>query len=169
MTYTQDVIDGLISSPKRILEAPKRQMKLVGADWRNDCKLVAEGVDGEFSIFMRRSEDFAENFSIGIVYDPKDGSGDIMLVRCNGPHGGFNDSFKLTHPHWGYHIHRATEAAIADGFKPEKYAEQTEEYASFEEAVQHFVKLVNLNPVDAKRHFPDRTAQGALFEEGSQS
>ena len=115
-------------------------MKLVGAHWRNDCKLVANGVEGEFSVFIRRSEDFPENFSIGIVYEPKDGSGEITLLRCNGQHGIFNSSFDPHHAHFTYHIHRASETAIAHGFKPEKFAENTEDFASFEGAVQHFVK-----------------------------
>lgn len=170
MTYTQEDIDRLISCPKRISDPPKRQMKLVGADWRNDCKLVANGVDGDFSIFVRRSDDFPENFSIGLVYEPKDGSGEITLLRCNGQHGVFNGTFNPNHSHWGYHIHRAAETAVAAGFKPEKYAESTEEYASFEEAVQHFVQLINLNSADTRKHFPDRTAQVALpFEEEGRS
>jgi len=145
-------------------------MKLVGADWRNDCKLVAGGVEGEFSVFMRKSEDFPENFSIGMLYTPKDGSGEITLLRCNGQHGIFNGSFAPDHPHFSYHIHRASEIAITNGFKPEKYAEKTEEFASFEEAVQHFVKLINLDPADAMKHFPDKTSQVMLpFEEGSRS
>jgi hypothetical protein len=106
-------------------------MKLVRADWRNDCKLVANGIEGEFSVFMRRSEDFPENFSIGLVYAPKDGSGEITLLRCNGQHGVFNGNFAPNHPHWGYHIHQASEAAIASGLKSEKHAERTEAYASF--------------------------------------
>jgi hypothetical protein len=145
-------------------------MKLVGAHWRNDCKVVANGIEGAFSIFIRRSEDFPENFSVGIVYEPKDGSGEITLLRCNGQHGIFNGSFDPDHAHFTFHIHRASEIAIANGFKPEKYAENTEEFASFEEAVQYFVKLINLDAADAKRHFPDRTAQDMLpFEEGSRS
>jgi len=145
-------------------------MKLVGAHWRNDCKLVANGVEGEFSVFIRRSEDFPENFSIGIVYEPKDGSGEITLLRCNGQHGIFNSSFDPHHAHFTYHIHRASETAIAHGFKPEKFAENTEDFASFEGAVQHFVKLINLDPADARRYFPDRTVQDKLpFEEGSRS
>ena len=39
--YSQDDIDQLISCPKTILEPPKRELKLVGADWRNDMVLAA--------------------------------------------------------------------------------------------------------------------------------
>ena len=66
---------------------------------------------------------------------------------------------------WGYHIHRASESAFRSGLKPEKWAETTTAYASYEEAEQHFLKLINLSAA-GKKHFPDRTAQTALPFEG---
>jgi hypothetical protein len=89
MTYTQNDIDALISCVKKVSDPPRRELRLAGAHWRNDMKLVSVKVDGEFSAFIRRSDDFPENFSIGLNYDPKDGSGEITLIRCNGQHGVF--------------------------------------------------------------------------------
>ncbi len=132
-------------------------------------KLIAEGRPGEFAAFLRRSDDFPENFSIGLLYDPKDGSGELTLLRCNGQHGIFSGTFDPKHPHWGYHIHRASEAAISAGLKPEKDAISTTDYACFEEAVQVFVKLINLDSVEAKKHFPDRAARSSLpFQSGGE-
>ena len=37
--YTQQELDELISYPKTITEAPKRDMRLEGSQWRNDMKL----------------------------------------------------------------------------------------------------------------------------------
>ena len=48
---------------------------------------------------MRRSEDLPENFSVGLVFLPGDGTGEVTLLRCNGPHGAYNDSFDPAHPH----------------------------------------------------------------------
>lgn len=52
--YNQDDIDQLISCPKTILEPPKRELKLVGADWRNDMVLAASSDDlkGRFPVFI---------------------------------------------------------------------------------------------------------------------
>jgi hypothetical protein len=162
--FTQADVDQLITCAKEISEAPARELKLEGAHWRNDAKLVAsDGTKGSFSMFLRRSEDFPENFSIGLTYSPNDGRPSIMLVRCNGKHGVFNNGSDPAHPHWDYHIHRATERAIEAGFAPEKYAEKTNEFASYEEALQYFVKAVNLNAVDASRYFP-AAIQTQLFE-----
>lgn len=81
--FTQSEIDHLISCPKEILEAPYRELKLVGADWRNGAKLGAlDGTKGAFLVFMRKNDDFPENFSIGLKYNAGDGRGEITLIRC---------------------------------------------------------------------------------------
>lgn len=161
--YSQSEIDALISCDKSVVEPPKRQAKLIGADYRNDMKLAASnGQQGEFDVFMRQSEDFPENFSIGLVFRPKDGRPDITLLRCNGQHGVYNGSSYSdpAHPHWGYHIHKASEKALEDGLRAEKFATATTDFASYNEALQYFVTAVNLNPRDAGKHFPP---QGKMF------
>jgi hypothetical protein len=72
--YSEDQIKELIACPKTVSDPPKKEMRLFGADWRNDMTLTAtNGTEGEFSVFMRKSEDFPENFSIGLKYQPNDG------------------------------------------------------------------------------------------------
>jgi hypothetical protein len=164
-SFSQDELDGLIACPKEITEPPKREMKLDGAQFRNSAKLVASNeIKGEFTIFMRQNEDFPENFSIGLKYSPQDGRETITLIRCNGKHGDFNASFDREHPHSDFHIHQASESAIEAGYAPEKVADRTSEYASFEEALQYFVKVINLNPKDAQRHFPVKAQIPFAFE-----
>jgi hypothetical protein len=46
----------------------------------------------EFRAFMRRNEDLPEKFSIGLAFLAKDGSGEVVLLRCSGPHGGYNQN-----------------------------------------------------------------------------
>ena len=91
--YTQQEIDDLIACPKAVSEAPKREMKLDRGHFRNDMRLRSIDDKLEFRVFMRRSEDMPENFSVGLAFLAKDGSGEVILLRCNGPHGGYNDSF----------------------------------------------------------------------------
>jgi hypothetical protein len=155
--YTQDEIDGLIGCAKTITEAPKREMKLDRGHFRNDMRM--KSVDGafEFRAFLRRSEDLPENFSIGLVFLPKDGTGEILLLRCNGPHGGFNDSFDPQHPHWDFHEHRASAEMLEAGQRPERSAASNRDFASYEEALQYFLRTANIT--DAAAHFPD-LAQG---------
>jgi hypothetical protein len=153
--YTQAEIDQLIACPKMVTEPPAKELKLEGANYRNDARLIAsDDTKGAFSVFIRKNADFPENFSIGLIYSPNDGiRQEINLLRCNGKHGVCNRG-DPNHPHWNYHIHRASEAALEAGEAAEKYAVTTAEFASLEEAVQYFVKAVNVNPLDVSKHFP---------------
>jgi hypothetical protein len=158
--YTKSEIDFLLSCPKKISDPPKTSANLVNADFRNDMRLTAsQGLQGEFRAFMRQNEDFPENFSVGLIYCPNDGRPDITLLRCNGPHGVYNGSpeFDSEHPHWDYHVHRADERALDAGFKAERFAEKSTEFASYEQALDFFVREINLDPDDIRQHFAART------------
>jgi hypothetical protein len=95
-------------------------MKLDRGHFRNDVGLKSTDDKLEFRVFLRRSEDLPENFSIGLAFLAKDGSGEVVLLRRNGPHGGYNDSFDPEHPHWDYHVHRASAEMIEAGLRPER-------------------------------------------------
>jgi hypothetical protein len=164
--FSQIEIDQLISCPREVSEAPRREMKAEGAHLRNSAKLIPkDGTEGEFTIFVRQNLDFPENFSIGLACSPQDGRETITLIRCNGKHGDFNENFDPDHPHSDFHIHRATEDAINDGRAPEKFATKTTEYASIEEALQVFVKMVNLDSKDAQKYFSAGTQLPLSFEQ----
>jgi len=157
--YSQLEIDQLVACPKLISDPPKRDLKHDRVHFRNDMRLKSVDDKLEFRVFMRRSEDFPENFSIGLVFMAKDGSGDVVLLRCNGPHGGYNDSFDPEHPHWEYHVHRASAEMMEAGLSPEKAATSNRDFASYEEAVQYFLRATNVT--DAAKYFAD-LAQGTL-------
>ena len=119
--------------------------------------LLSEDGSRNFSAFMRKNEDLPENFSIGLNYYPNDLRGEITLLRCNGPHGLYNENFAFdpAHPHWDYHIHKASEQAMDAGFRADKYAVKTGAYASYEEALPYFLKRINVNRADVDRYFPN--------------
>lgn len=126
-------------------------------------KLASDGVPGEFLVFLRQNDDFPENFSIGLTYRPNDGTGDVTLLRCNGPHGEYNGKLDPNHPHWGFHVHKATVEAMDAGLRAEKNAEKVDDYASFKEAIQYFLNAVNLKRSEAEKRFPGASGQGVLF------
>lgn len=139
-------------------------MKLKDADWRNNAEMLAsDETNGVFSVFMRRNEDLPENFSVGLRYTANDGRPEIILLRCNGKHGAFTGAGDEKHPHWRFHIHKASAIAQDRGFPAEKYATETSEFASYEQAIEFFVKAVNLDPHDVDKHFPNNV-QSNLFE-----
>jgi hypothetical protein len=160
--FTQSEIDRLISCPKSIDSAPSKSLVDDGAYRRNGAGLVAtDGTQGAFSMYIRQNVAFEENFSVGLVYSSNDGRGDITLLRCNGKHGAFNAQYDPNNWHTHNHIHKASESDLDAGFRPEKHATLTTAFASLEEAVQYFLKTVNLNAKDAAKHFPDEK-QGTL-------
>jgi len=83
------------------------------------------------------------------IYLPKEVKGDILLFRCNGPHG----PHILFDHHDRYHVHIADEENIAAGLKAERTAHITEEYASYWEALGYFLRECNV--MDAQEHFPN--------------
>ena len=103
---------------------------------------------------MRQNAAFGENFTVGLRYCSDDARGEIILLRCNGAHGLYNGQGSQDHAHFDYHIHNASEAAIDAGERPEKYALKTREFASVEEALQYFVKRINIVAEDAAEYFP---------------
>jgi len=73
----------------------------------------------------------------------------VILLRCNGPHGEFLNSLAEPHPHFGYHIHKATAESIQAELKPEAGAELTDEFASYPQALRHFLKITNIAWTDS--------------------
>jgi hypothetical protein len=150
-SYTQKEIDDLIVCPKLVSDPPKKEMRPDRGHLRNDLRLKSVDGESEFRAFLRQNEDFRENFSIGLVYVPRDGTSEIILLRCNGPHGEYNGVFDPSHPHYDFHVHRASEEAIESGQRPEKKAVSSKDFASFEEALHYFVRAANI--ADASSHF----------------
>jgi len=161
--YTTEELEELIACSKTVSEAPRQEMKLDRGHLRNDMRVKSIEGDREFRVFLRRSEDFPENFSIGLAFLPKDGTGEVVLLRCNGPHGGYNDSFDPEHPHCDFHIHRATAQTIEAGLRPEKSATVSRDFASFEEALQYFLRVTNIR--DGMSHFPKIMQRAFPFAE----
>lgn len=155
--FLQEEIERLIKCPKKVTSPPPRDFVSEGAHLRLDAKLVStDGTECAFSVFVRKSIHFPENFSVGLIHNSKDGRGDITLMRCNGPHGVYNAGSGQTsaHPHFHTHIHRATEAALEAGERAEKNAETSTAFATAEEAVCYFMSEVNVNAADISRYFP---------------
>lgn len=151
--YSQEELDSLISCQKVIIEPPQKEMRSDKGHRRNSMELRSIQNDTEFSVFMRINEYFAENFSIGLDYSPKDERGTLCLLRCNGPHGGFVGDTPNTQSHFRYHIHRAKAKNLEAGLRAEHGGEPTEKYASYKDALDFFLQEINV--VNALEFFPE--------------
>ena len=158
---TQAEIDALISCSKVVTTAMKREHKDEHKHLRNGFELASEIGEHRFVCFTRILKRFPENFSIGLDYLSPTG-GRLTLLRCNGDHGIHQNFVRDGNSFSGYHVHLATEEAMSEDCSVENFAVQTSAYASFEEALYHFLGLVNVK--ERIRHFPTICGQMSLLE-----
>lgn len=164
MTFTDELIEELVNCPKKVVDAPKDSG--VGRGSRK-IKFLLESEDGHhsFSGFISKNLTFQENYSIGLVYNPKEEKGKIVLVRVNGPHG---QNENAPH-HDGSHVHLSTAERINAGLKPEGVIETDVPYSTIEDAIQHYIKRINIIPADRRKHFPTPNNQIDInFEKGEE-
>ncbi len=149
MIFTDDLIEELVNCGKKVIDAPKDSGVGRGS---SKVKFLLESVDGlhSFSGFISKNLTFQENYSIGLVYNPKEEKGKIVLLRINGPHGPNENA----QHHYGPHIHLSTAERINAGLKPEGFIETDVPYSTIEDAIQLYVKKINIIPADRKKHFP---------------
>ncbi|MDR3693467.1 hypothetical protein [Mucilaginibacter sp.] len=156
--YTDEFLKGLIDCPKKIVDHPKE--KEGRADFlKKSFGLISINEEYRFNGFITQSLVFDENFSIGLVFNPKDEKGTITLLRCNGRHGGTKE---FPH-HAEWHIHYADAEMINLGLKPEGRIITTNEYSTLDSAIQFYIQHINLMPEDRQKYFPPPSGQLDLF------
>lgn len=154
MTFTILRINELIECDKRITDAPTREFKEEFRHRRKDFRLQAvKNTNLLFSVFMRQSLEFAEDFSLGLVYLSEDGKR-FTMIRYNGQHDQSNNPYDLAKPHFQYHIHKATPENLNNGLYDKHPAAATPLYASFVEATQRFLTAIGVRSQDIAKHFP---------------
>ena len=115
--------EGAIRHRGVIVAPPANGVQLAYASWR--CSLaitITPGVSKRLRIVTFGSAVVLVVAGATCGAAIRDGTGEVLLLRCNGPHGGYNDSFDPDHPHWDFHVHRASAEMIEAGFRPEKAA-----------------------------------------------
>ena len=140
-------INELITCPKIIINPPKKNFKIINGSEQNSMTLVCKDDKNLiFAVRLRKHIKFFENFSIMLdLYVPTLDK-EIKLIRFNGNHGGEHTNKVINNLSFdsGFHIHKTTEEALNAGIRPEHYAELTNKYTTFEEALIAFWKDVNL-------------------------
>lgn len=77
-----ETIESLISCEKHITEPPRKESQLKNRSFRNDMKVASIDMKHAFSVFLRQSDDFPEDFSIGLNHVDENGK-IYTLMRCN--------------------------------------------------------------------------------------
>jgi len=158
--FTDEYLNFLISEEKIISVAPKKEFKMENQNFRNSFELISSDGKRKYSVFLRKHNEFQENFSIGLRFFPFD-SPSFQLVRFNGNHGEQLKDILNPNPHRDYHIHQMTNEDLDNGLDEPKNAFVTKEYASYEQAIIYFCKYCNIK--DYLKYFTD-VKQGLLFE-----
>ncbi len=151
MVYTDEHIEALIACEKKIVSPPSMEYKEERGHMKKNFSMLSTIDNFSFRGFIRYNMMFIDNFSVGLDYEPREEKGTICLIRCNGTHG---ENKHLPH-HKSFHLHRATAETINSGGRAESFVEPTTEDATLEQAIQYFIKKINLTMADRYKYFPD--------------
>jgi hypothetical protein len=149
MDISQERLNELISCPKDITPSQRQKFEEINGSRRLNLKLYSEKANLYFQIFLRQNTMLLENFSVGLIWEACEVPADIIILRCNGLHGGN----KNCEHHCVPHIHRLNlELATIDIFK-EDDVELTTEYTTFDSAIYYFCTMCNIQ--NAAKYFPE--------------
>lgn len=152
--YTDLEINELIICPKRVIDQP-RDIGINRGSSKKIFTLESTNKQHYFTGFITQNQFFQENFSVGLIYVPKDVKGKFCLIRCNGLHGEIKE---IPH-HSFFHIHQTKAIDLNNGIKVEKHIDKTEEYSTLEGAIQFFINYINIIPEHCRKFFPPPSGQ----------
>lgn len=151
---SEEMIEDLIRCQKKILKADRRKMISKNRSSRNNATLSSLDGKYKYRMFLRRSDEFFEDFSVGLIWtNPNEFTSikkDIILLRCQGPHDSKQpESFDLHH---SFHIHQISVQDIeAHRYSTPRHKEVTDAFHSFEEAAWYFSDLCGI--INIEEHF----------------
>ncbi|WP_419949136.1 hypothetical protein [Candidatus Palauibacter sp.] len=152
-SYSDDELRDLRQLPKRVTNPGARWSDKPSAHPVHKQRIFQATGTAEdrrqlrFLIYQRQSLRDEPSYSCGIVYLPPGGPR-LTLARYNGPNHQHRDI------RYKPHIHRATEAAILAGRKPEDEAEETTRYETLEGALACLIEDFRLSGIRAEPDHP---------------
>jgi len=155
--FSDQDISGLIKEKKPLPRDYQTKIQTRPKLGHKERELDIKGVNGgDYRIILRQSILNQLDFSVILVYRPPNSSQLFRVQRYNGK------SHAHTNPIEGqtfydFHIHQATERYQDIGAREDTYAEPTDRFASFQQAISCMLK-------DCGFEVPP-SSQGQLFEE----
>ena len=167
LPITEELLQEVLSCPKISRRADRKRMTSSNRSKRNTVYLSSENGKYEYKLFMRQSEEFMEDFSVGLIWtNPAQyidvTKNSIFLIRCQGPHDG--KAPQGTDIHHDYHIHRIT----LDDIRERRYQKpsgrmSTDEFSSFEQAVFYLINTFEVKNIDRVVELPEEVTQISLL------
>jgi hypothetical protein len=132
---SDDTIGSLLAERKVLPDDFLKLSKLKAKHGHKEFERELAGENGsQFRLVFRQSESNPLDFSIILLFIPKGSSQQFRLRRHNGKsHEHTNPIEKNTF--YGFHIHTATERYQQSGYREDTYAEETNQYADYNGAI----------------------------------
>ena len=136
LQLSDETIGSLLAEQKVLPEDFLAHAKLRYKHGHKEFEREITGEKGSaFRLVLRQSESNPLDFSIILLYLPKDSSQQFRLRRHNGKsHEHTNPLEKNTF--YGFHIHTATSRYQQSGHREDTYAEETNRYADYHGAIE---------------------------------
>ena len=157
---TDEWLEQLRLMPKTVT-TPRTKWTLKNPGHRQrKFQLRSVNEDKEFFVFLRKCVVHENNFSCGINF-VHGGNSKLPLARYNGPgHVHFNPpEYANRVINFRPHIHRTTERSYLQGKKLDSFAEETDRFDNFFEALQCLVEDFNVIGLPVEHEF------GELFDD----
>lgn len=164
---SNNLIQELLHCNKIALRSDRKKMVSSNRHRKNVVYLSSEDGRFEYKLFLRQSEEFIEDFSVGLIWTNPSRfinitKNSVILLRCQGPHDG--KAPLGTDMHHDYHIHTIT----MDDFEYRRYQKPsgrvvTSEFSSFEQAIFYFINTYNVKNIKDIIELPEGVTQTSLF------
>ena len=136
-------IEDLVNEPKQInqsIDSLIKNMKIKqgrNASFKqNSCKFPRQNGKGKWLLYIRLSLEDPLDFSCGLKFIPENRKEGFRLRRYNGKSHLHANRLEKERPFQDFHIHIATEEYQRSSFKDDHYAEPTDRYVKFKEALE---------------------------------
>ncbi|MDR0926194.1 MAG: hypothetical protein LBO69_00320 [Ignavibacteria bacterium] len=139
---SEELLSEVINTKKTAFKAKYRKLMLGNRHYSNKISLRSDDGKFQYSLVLRKSESFIEDFSVLLIWENaneySDVNKNIILARYQGPHDGKEP--EGVDIHHSYHTHKITskDIEVKRYLKPSNRKE-TEAYNSFEQAIQCFI------------------------------
>ncbi len=133
--YSDMEIARMIEERKALPEKYRSLVQLRDKRGHRERELDITGAEGtRYRLFLRQSLFNSLDFSIILAVIPENSSQLFRLRRYNGKHGEHTNQIE-GNTFYDFHIHEATERYQESGFREDAFAEVTDRYGDFHEAL----------------------------------
>lgn len=161
------LLEDVMLCDKVAVRADRKKLVFSNRHRKNTVYLSSENGKYEYKLFLRQSEAFIEDFSVGLIWtNPTQfvdiSKSSVILLRCQGPHDG--KAPQGTDTHHDFHIHKISLRDLQEK-RYQKPSDRTitAEFSSFEQAIFYFIHTYHVKNMENVIELPEEVTQTTLF------